>query len=840
MSANPFPFEGLTDAEVQASAEKYGRNKQETGKNPIWISLRDTVTEPMFLILLFCAGIYFFLGETSEGWFMTGAIIIVSAISFFQDSRNRRATEALKNYTKATASVIRNNELITVETEELVIGDIFITSEGEFVPADGIIRQMNDFSVMESILTGESMSVTKDTSDPELSKIYQGTIAVSGQAVAEITAIGKNTRLGKIATSIESIEDQKSSLQIQINRFVRNMAAIGVVFFLVIWGYSYYLTGQIGESLLQGLTIAMSILPEEIPVAFTTFMALGAWRLLQSGIIVKRPGTIEALGAASIICVDKTGTITENAMKLKMLYISETKEIVEIESTTDSIKVIPLISSAMWASEPVPFDPMEKDIHNWYGQFTKTDERADYKMVHEYPLGGTPPLMTHVFQHQTTNDLIIASKGAPEAIIQQSDLSPKEKEEVFAVVKSLSEQGYRLLAAGMVEHPSTNYPESQKEFIFKFKGLLAFYDPPKKNIEKVFNTLSNAGIQLKMITGDHTETAVAIANQAKFPNATKVISADQIKDLNDEDFSEAVLQNSIFTRMYPEIKLRIIKSLKSKGHIVGMTGDGVNDGPALKAANIGIAMGKRGTEIAKNSASIILTDDDFSRMSEAVMMGRKIHINLKKAIRYIVSIHIPIILAVAVPLLMGWEYPIIFSPVHVIFFELIMGPTCSIVYENEPIEKNIMLQPPRTATNDFLNLKELSMSIIQGLGITAGVLLMYRYGVGLGVSEDSVRTMVFLTIIFANIFLTFVNRSFYYSFLTTFRYKNNLLPIIVAATLILTALLIYIPYFAEFFQFNMLTFDILIRLVTTAFISVFWAEIYKYYLRKKSKIQVPN
>lgn len=445
----------------------------------------------------------------------------------------------------------------------------------------------------------------------------------------------------------------------------------------------------------------MSILPEEIPVAFTTFMALGAWRLMKMGIIVKRTQTIETLGSATVICTDKTGTITENKMELVSLYVQATNSY-QIPDKTLNEEGQKLLAMAMWSSEPVPFDPMETALHDTYGKLAATDLRTDFKLVHEYPLEGKPPMMTHVFEN-ATGERIIAAKGAPEAIIALSGLSESEKTEILNAVNELAAKGYRILAVGQSMLSGDTYPEKQQELSFDFLGLVAFYDPPKANIRSVFESFYKAGIQVKIITGDNAATTQNIARQIGFKGAENVLLGDELVAMDEPTLQQKVMQTGIFARMFPEAKLKVVNALKAQGQIVAMTGDGVNDGPALKAAHIGIAMGKKGTEIAKQASSLILVDDDLARMVDAVAMGRKIYISLKNAIRYIISIHIPIILTVFIPLALGWIYPNIFTPVHIIFFELIMGPTCSIIYENEPMEKDLLLQKPRPFTDTFFS-----------------------------------------------------------------------------------------------------------------------------------------
>lgn len=487
----------------------------------------------------------------------------------------------------------------------------------------------------------------------------------------------------------------------------------------------------------------------------------------------------------------------------------------------------------MWASEPIPFDPMEIALHKKYADLFSADERPQFKMIHEYPLGGKPPMMTHIFENES-GDRIIAAKGAPEAVIAVSSLAAGEKEKVRAALQELTIAGYRVLGVAVTSHDGHPFPKEQQQFSFQFKGLVAFYDPPKKNIRSVFENFDKAGIAVKIITGDNEATTRTIAKQVAFKGTEKSIDGEMVNGMTDTEIQKRVKQVNIFTRMFPEAKLKVIEALKHNKEVVAMTGDGVNDGPALKSAHIGIAMGKRGTEIAKQASSIILTDDDLAKMVDAVAMGRKIYSNLKKAIQYIISIHIPIILTVFIPLALGWVYPNIFTPVHVIFLELIMGPTCSIIYENEPIEKNLMVQKPRLFTSTFFNWRELTTSIVQGFVITTGTLFIYQYAVQQGSNEDVTRTMVFLTLISANIFLTLVNRSFYYSVFTTGRYKNKLVMLIIFITAGITALLLLLEPFQNLFQFEKLTGWQVVTGVSTGFISVIWFEIVKYFKRRKS------
>ncbi len=823
---------GLTDAGVAAARAQYGANVQVVkNKSGLLASLKDIVKEPMVILLVAASTIYFITGNTTDGIFMLSAIIIVSAISLYQDIRSRNALDALKMLTQPHSKVIRNGQTIEISSDDIVKGDMMVIEEGTAVPADGVIIQSNDFSINESILTGESLSVYKSAMDKD-KLVYQGTWVAGGLAICEVTQIGSATKLGKIGKSLESITEEKTPLQKQISDFVKKMAVAGFIIFLIVWVINYFQSKDLFDSLLKSLTLAMSILPEEIPVAFTTFMALGAWRLMKLGIIVKQTKTVESLGSATVICVDKTGTITENKMSLVNLFVLGSAKIINLDEDMDDAAK-GLIRTAMWASEPIPFDPMETALHNKYASLFSTDERPGYKMVHEYPLSGRPPMMTHLFE-DAKGSRIIAAKGAPEAIISLSNLSADEKKQIAAALDEMTKNGYRVLAVAETTHAGNDFPKQQQDFNFQFKGLVAFYDPPKKNISEVLHAFEKAGIAVKIITGDNEATTRNIAAQIQFKDYDKSLGGEELVKLSDKELDEQVMHVNIFTRMFPDAKLKVIEALKRNNEVVAMTGDGVNDGPALKSAHIGIAMGKKGTEIAKQASSMIITDDDLTKMVDAVAMGRRIYSNLKKAIQYIISIHIPIILTVFIPLALGWVYPNIFTPVHVIFLELIMGPTCSIIYENEPMEKNMMLQKPRSFSSTFFNWRELMTSIVQGLAITAGTIFIYQYAVGQGSSENVTRTMIFLTLISANVLLTLVNRSFFYSVITTSRYKNNLVVIIIFITAVLMGLLLFVKPLSNIFKFESLNATQILISIGVGFISVIWYEGVKFFKRRRA------
>lgn len=814
---------GLTTEQVVESRSKHGSNTLEMKEDRVFLEvLKEVVLEPMFILLLAACIIYFVVAQYKEGIIMLVSIFIVAGISLFQEYRSKNAVQALKKLSAAHANVIRNGETVQIATDEIVTGDLLLLEEGEVVAADGLIESANDFSLNESILTGESFAVLKTADNKNC--VYRGTLVTSGSATIKVTEVGLKTMFGKIGLSLKEITVVKTPLQNQIRAFVRNMVWIGVVAFLIVVGFNYYESGNLLQSFLQGLTLAMSILPEEIPVAFSTFQALGAFRLLRNNIIVKQPQYVETLGSATVICVDKTGTLTQNKMSIDAIYDFAANTSISVKDNT----AIPenIIEYAMWSSETNPFDPMEKAIHSLYEQIAATDKRKEYIQIHEYPISGKPPMMTHVFQHEN-GEVVIAVKGGPEGILRQSKLSVKELKHIEEQSLAYARMGYRVLGVGKGKWEGKKWPVSQEEFEFEFLGLIAFQDPPKENIEQTIQTFREAGIPVKMITGDYAETALAIASQIKLDHNSEVLTGEAILHLSKEELQQKVKHVNIFARMFPEAKLKVIDALKEDGEVVAMTGDGVNDGPALKAAHIGIAMGQRGSEVAKSAASLILTDDDLAHMTDAVALGRKIYDNLKKAIQYIVSIHIPIILIVTLPLLLAWKYTSFFTPVHVIFLELIMGPTCSIIYENEPMETGTMQRPPRKSGATFLSLRQLTLSILQGLMITAGCLGIGYYSMQQGSDETTIRSFIFITLLFCNIFLTLVNRSFIYSIFKTITYKNNLVPLIIAVTLLFIAASVYIPFIRNLFSLTVLSFYETGMCILVAMLSTLWIELWK-------------
>jgi Ca2+-transporting ATPase len=809
---------GLLPQEIPFLQKQYGKNRLRPGAGHRLLRiLIDIFREPMFILLAIACSLYFILGEVGEGVLMAIAMVIVTAISLYQEVKSSRALEALKQLTEPMVMVIRNGQQQVISDEDLLPGDIMLLEEGMKIPADAVIIQSNDLSINESVITGEALPVEK-TADQNL--LYQGTTINSGQCIAKVTAIGNNTILGRIGKEISEYHAPKTLLQLQINRFVRRLALFGLAGFFVIFIINYLHYRQFATSLLFALTLAMSAVPEEIPVAFSSFMALGAYKLSKLGIISRQPQIIENLGAINVLCLDKTGTITENKMQVKTIYDFRTDAIVDIDNDKTQQNVL---YYAMLASESDPFDPMEKAIWDAYNASDhKNHERT--KIIHEYPLEGRPPMMTHVYGIDSKT--IVAAKGGAERIISVCKLGEADQKKVSDHVHELANNGYRVLGVASAPYEGSSFPISQNDFDWHFEGLVALYDPPRKNIPSVLKAIQDAEINVKIVTGDYPETAVNIAQKVGIIKPSHYYTGEEVMAMSDEQLKIAAQETNVFARMFPDVKLKLINALLADGKIVAMTGDGVNDGPALKAASIGIAMGKKGTEIARQASDLILTDDNLEKIVTSVKEGRKIYGNFLKAIRYIISIHIPIILTASLPVAFGWAYPNIFTPIHVIFLELIMGPTCSIFFEKEPAEQNNMLLAPRQKSGLFTT-EELLVSIVQGVVITAGVLILYYFFMNKGYGIGEVRTIVFTTLIVSNVFLTFTSRSFTKTIYYTSRYKNGLAPAIIIVSTVFLVLLHLVPAVRNLFQLTSITQGDFWLCLGIAFAATMWFEIYK-------------
>ncbi|MGE7775821.1 cation-translocating P-type ATPase [Chitinophaga sp. NPDC101104] len=789
-------FTGLSAAEAESRLRQYGKNVFRVKQVPRFlVIIWNMVREPMFLLLLTACLLYFILGSVSEGLLMLAAILLVSAIEFFEEARSNKAMKALQAFTAPRARVLRDGKLQEVDTENIVPGDILVLSEGDLVPADATLLLANDLSVNESVITGESMPAARMADQ----SVFRGTQVNTGQAVAKVTATGNDTELGKLGKKVSETSNPETIIQRQTWRYVKRLAVFGFLAFALVCVLNYIQTNSWAESLLMGLTLAMAAIPEEIPVAFSSFMALGALYMSRRGIIPRQPQVIENLGAVNVLCLDKTGTITENVMRVADVYGENA------------------LQFAALASEKHPFDSMEKAILEHWGKPLPD-------MVHEYPLGGRPPMMTHVYN--LGGVITATAKGAVERIVRVCKLDAARAAEVTAYADGMAAKGFRVLGVASAIHAGGAFPEDQDGFGWRFEGLVSLQDPPRKNAREVIGALYTAGIDVKLITGDYLATARHIASEVGIRNLEHAESGDSVMAMREDELKEKVKTVNLFVRMFPDAKVKVVEALKSIGDITAMTGDGVNDGPALKTAHIGIAMGKKGADIARMAADLVITDDNLDRILIAIQQGRKIFTNLRKAIRYIISIHIPIILTATLPLVLGWAYPNIFTPIHVIFLELIMGPTCSIFYEREPAEENLMELPSRGSHMSLFRGNELWISVVQGLAIAAGVLGLFRYYMPSHSLEET-RTVVFTALVMANIFLTFADRSFSEHFFHTIRYKNNLVPLVLGASILFLCIIHFVPAVRALFGMTRIPLQDGLLCLGVSFASVAWFEAYK-------------
>jgi len=816
---------GLSAAEATRLQALYGKNIVQERSRYGWVFIiLGTFKEPMFLLLSGACLLYFILGEVGQGLLMLVALGLVAAISVYQELRSSHALAALRKYTAPLATVVRDGQVRSLPVEDLVPGDIIIVEEGERLPADARIVRANDLSMNESLVTGESLPVDKDGSEG-YDLLYQGSTVNAGKCYAKVTATGMDTVLGRLGKSIEDISVPPTQLQAWISRFVQAMAIFGLSAFVLIWLISYLHTSNISLSLLTGLTLAMSAIPEEIPVAFTSFMALGAYRMAALGIVVRHPRIIENLGALSVICLDKTGTLTENRMQVRSLDDATTGRREEwTEGRPWSGSRVGWF--ARLACEAEPFDAMEKAIVEALGAGKEDHDYHSLRMVHEYPLSGRPPMMTHVYESPAGK--IAAAKGAPERILRVCRMPEQVRAQWKDKVSSLAASGYRVLAVCSAENIEGDYPREQDGFEWQLEGLLALYDPPKGNLKKVFSEWQTAGITVKIISGDYPGTVMNIARQAGLDGAMVLLTGEQVVALSPEDLQERVRATHLYARMFPDAKKKVVDALKANGEIVAMSGDGVNDGPALRSAHVGIAMGRKGTEIARDAADLIISDDNLEKISDSIRHGRTIRNNLGKAIRYLVSIHIPIILTASLPLLLGWPYPIIFSPIHIIFIELIMGPTCSIFYEREPMEKDVMQLSGKPVGKSLLHGRELPLTLAQGVIASCGLLALYYFFMHRGYSPEYTRTVVFIALLIDNVLLTFAGRTSSETAAVTIRRLNPLTPVILLSSIVFICFIYFVPFARHLFGLSDIRPVHALAVGGISLVSAGWFWFYKY------------
>jgi Ca2+-transporting ATPase len=807
---------GLSESEANARLQREGYNELPSGqrRGALHIAI-EVAKEPMFLLLVAAGSLYLLMGEMADALMLLGFVFVVMAITIVQERRTERALEALRDLSSPRALVIRDGRTRRIAGREVARGDILILAEGDRVPADALLRRAAHLGVDESLLTGESVPVRKMPSSEanqldrpggeDLPSLFSGTLVTAGQGLCEVLATGAKTTLGRIGKALEQIGPDKSPLQTETGRMVRVLAIAGL-FACAIVVVSYALTrgGSLQvwkEGLLAGIAMAMAILPEEFPVVLTVFLAFGAWRIARSRVLTRRMPAIETLGAATVLCVDKTGTLTENRMTLSRVVAG--KQSVDAVRDTElwPQPCVSVLQTAVRASRDDPFDPMERALHDASKRLFANSPRTDesWTLVREYPL--TPGLLaiSQVWREAETATLHVATKGAPEAIAVLCRVSDSERSALLHEAQTLAALGLRVLGVAHSGLPLSALPDEQSDLQLEYLGLVAFEDPVRADVPAAVAECRSAGIRVVMITGDYPLTAQSIARQAGLDRHGTVLTGDELERLSVDELTARIAHIDVFARVVPEQKLRIVTALKRCGEIVAMTGDGVNDAPALKAAHIGIAMGGRGTDVAREAAALVLLDDDFSSIVAAVRLGRRIYDNIRKAVGFILAVHVPIAGLSMIPVLIpGW--PLLLLPVHIVFLELIIDPACSLIFEAEGAESDIMQRRPRAPDARLFSSRIVAVAILQGLSVLLVCLLTFELS-HVAHGTNAARALVFASLVTSFIVIILINRSWTRSTIAMFAERNAAVWWVSGGTLLFLALVLWVPAVQRLFQF---------------------------------------
>ncbi|HJV01206.1 MAG TPA: cation-translocating P-type ATPase [Burkholderiaceae bacterium] len=852
-----------------SSAEALRRLKQD-GPNALPVShprtalhlLLSVVFEPMFLLLVACGAIYLLLGDQNEALMLLGFVFVVMAISFVQQRRTERSLEALRVLSSPVAMVMRDGQVGKVPASTLVCGDIVLIAEGDRVPADLLLLAATNLSVDESMLTGESVPVAKypATSDapPEVAppdapqatcQAYSGTLVTQGTARGRVIATGPRSALGRIGQSLAAIGAQPTPVQAETARVVKQVAAAGLALAVCLALFYWLRLGDWLHGLLAGLTLAMAILPEELPVVLTIFLGLGAWRLAREKVLARSIPAIELLGATTVLCVDKTGTLTMNRMQLRALWCDDAR----YDTVSDAAMALQeelhgVLEYAVLASHRRAFDPMETAIASAGKQLLANTEHLhdDWTLVDDYPLSPEMLAMSRVWQSPDHSALLIASKGAPEAIMDLCHLSPQRCAEIARQVTAMANEGLRVLGVARAEftNPASNpastrnaapaepsgLPDKQHDFDFEFLGLVALEDPVRADVPAAIAQCRRAGMQVVMITGDHPSTARSIARQAGLTADGAPITGAELETMDDAALNARLADTHIFCRVQPAQKLRLVQAFRARGEVVAMTGDGVNDAPALKAADIGVAMGVRGTDVAREAAALVLLNDDFASLVTAVQHGRRVFANLRKAIAFIVAVHVPIVGLSFIPVLFGW--PALLMPVHILFLQLIIDPACSVVFEAEAIEPHAMAAPPRPANARLFDREVLVRGLVQGCGLLAILLAQSLALRATGIDGAQERALTFIALVCSNLGLIFANRTWRGLSWTRAGAINHAYRWSSAATLALLALVLGVPGVRALFGFALPPAPLVAVALATALASTLWFEACKIMLNR--------
>ena len=832
-------IKGLTQEEASERLQREGFNELPSSKpKSIFKIALGVFKEPMFLLLVACGSLYLILGDIQEGLMLLSFVFVVMGIEFYQEKKTEKALDALKDLASPRALVIRDGETIRIPGKEVVKGDIVVLQEGDRVPADAMVLKNNNLLADESLLTGESVPVGKREwregdiifmpGGDDLPLVYSGSMIVQGNGLVKVIATALNTEIGKIGKALDTLKEEPTQLKKEMGTLVKRLTIVGIILCILVIAIYTLTRGDLLKGFLAGITLAMAMLPEEFPVVLTIFLALGAWRMSKKSVLTRKPAAIETLGSATVLCTDKTGTLTQNRMSVTRLYNgTDFYSIVTGDSFPEQYHEI--IEYGILSSQVNPFDPMERAIINIGDQFLQNSEHlhVDWVMEKEYPLSKDLLAMSRVFSNTGTKEQVIAVKGAPEAIFDLCHLNGERISVYEKAVAEMASDGLRVLGVARASLISGELPSIQHDFDLEFVGLIGLSDPIRKNVPDAVKECYNAGIRVIMITGDYPVTAINIGKEIGIKNPELFITGSELKDMHEEELCERIKDVNIFARVIPEQKLKIVNALKRNNEIVAMTGDGINDAPALKASNIGIAMGEKGTDVAREVSSLVLMDDNFASIVGAVRMGRKIFDNLQKALGYIFAIHVPIAGLSLIPVLFA-DLPLILWPVHIVFLELIIDPACTMIFEAEKEERNVMCRPPKDINEPFFGARKILFSCLQGIGIIIICLLIYFMGLKMGYSEKGVRTLTFVTLIVSNISVIISNRSWTSGIIKILSTPNKAVNWIVGGAIIFLILILNIPFLLNLFQFEKIGFLELIVCTIAGFFSITWFEIYKY------------
>lgn len=841
-------YDGLSEAQAKQKLAKEGFNELPSSKpKGILHIMLGVVKEPMFILLVVCGSLYLVLGDVQEGLMLLGFVFVIMGIEFYQEKKTEKALDALKDLASPRALVIRDGIEKRIAGKEVVTDDIVVLQEGDRVPADAIVLACNNLMIDESLLTGESVPVSKregkdgdvntNPGGDDIPYVYSGSMVVQGNGVVKIIATGLNTEIGKIGKALESVTKEPTRLKKEMTVLIKRLAIIGILLCLVVVVVFTLIRGDLLNGILAGIALAMAVLPEEFPVILTVFLALGAWRMSRKNILTRKPAAIETLGSATVLCTDKTGTLTENKMTVTKLFNGSDFH----TASTNSKFPEPfheLIEYGILSSQVNPFDPMEKAITRVGEKHFQDTEHLhdDWVMEKEFALSKELLAMSRVFNNTGAKGKIIASKGAPEAIFDLCHLEKDERTKYEAAVAEMAISGLRVLGVTKASIISKSLPESQRDFDFEFLGLIGLSDPIRENIPAAVAECRKAGIQVIMITGDYPVTALSIAKEIGLENPELCIAGDELQDMSEEELSKKIKDVNVFARVIPEQKLKIVNALKRNNEIVAMTGDGVNDAPALKAANIGIAMGAKGTDVAREASSLVLMDDNFGSIVEAIKMGRRIFDNLQKAFGYTFAIHVPIAGLSLIPVFFA-DMPLILWPVHIVFLELIIDPACSIIFEAEKAETNIMSRPPKKLDEPFFGAKKIALSCTQGLNVLIVCLLVYFIGQEIGYNNKEVRTLTFITLIVSNLAIILSNRSWTANIFKIIITPNRTVKWIVGGAILFLTLIINIPFLLNLFRFERIGIIEALICVIAGMFSITWFELYKHFKLSKKILQ---